>query len=104
MKLFNQIAIKINELQLCFSYLQLYNKLPRYFVAENNRNIFKLELLLFIIFCVDLFICQFLPGLTHGLVKLEGWLDRKVRDDLTHLPGVHGRGDLLVHLGSLLVG
>lgn len=45
-----------------------------------------------------------LPGLTHGLIKLEGWLDRKVRDDLTHLPGVHGHGDLLVHLGSLLVG
>ena len=45
-----------------------------------------------------------LPGLTHGLVKLEGWLDRKVCDDLTHLPGVHGHSDLLVHLGSLLVG
>lgn len=45
-----------------------------------------------------------LPGLTHGLIKLESWLDRKVRDDLTHLLGVHGHGDLLVHLGSLLVG
>ena len=80
------------------SQLWLGNK-PLKYKTENSSS-----LLFLMVLWAGSVVLLVLPGLTHGLVKLEGWLDRKVRDDLTHLPGVHGRGDLLVHLGSLLVG
>lgn len=81
----------INELWLC--------RIPLKYMTENNSGLPFLMVL-----WAGCMVLLVFPGITHGLIKLEGCLGRKVHDDLTHLPGVHGQGDLLVHLGSLLVG